>query len=183
MANALIVVDVQNGFINDYTRHIPERVVTLIESGTYDPIFYTRFINMPDGPYPRFVGWDACMGSPETDLVEAVARHAPLDAIFDKHGYAGIPDALERELRDRIVERVSIVGIDTDMCVLKVAMDAFDLNIEPLVLTDCCASTAGLQSHLAGLAVLARNIGAMQLRDAGLGEGHLAAPDPATPRP
>lgn len=62
------------------------------------------------------------------------------------------------------------------MCVLKIVMDTFDLNIEPVVLVDCCASTAGLQAHLAGLAVLARNIGADHLRDAGLSEGRLAAP-------
>ncbi len=182
MPSALLVVDVQNGFINDYTRHIPERVVALIESGDYDPILYTRFINLPDGPYPRFVGWDACMGPPETDLVETVARHAAREATFDKHGYAGMPEALERYLIDHRIERTTIVGIDTDMCVLKVAMDAFDLNIEPTILIDCCASTAGLQSHLAGLAVLARNIGARHLRDAGLGGGLLAAPEPATHR-
>ncbi len=64
-----------------------------------------------------------------------------------------------------------------DFCVLKVAMDIFDLNIEPIVLVDCCASTSGLQSHLAGLAVLARNIGADQLRDAGLSEGRLGTPN------
>jgi hypothetical protein len=64
----------------------------------------------------------------------------------------------------------------TDMCVLKVALDLFDQAIEPIILVDCCASTAGLQAHLAGLAVLARNIGALRLRDAGLGEGHLGAP-------
>jgi len=38
------------------------------------------------------------------------------------------------------MERVFIHGIDTDMCVLKIAMDLFDLGIEPVVLTDCCAS-------------------------------------------
>ena len=177
MPNALIVVDVQNGFINDYTRHIPDRVATLIERGDHDPVLFTRFINMPDGPYPRLTGWDDCMAPPETDLVEVVARHAAPETTFDKHGYAGMPDALERHLIEHGIERATLVGIDTDMCVLKVAMDAFDLNIEPTVLIDCCASTAGLQSHLAGLAVLARNIGAQQLRDAGLGEGRLAAPE------
>ena len=182
MPNALVVVDVQNGFINDFTRHIPDRVATLIETGDFDLVLFTRFINMPDGPYPRFVGWDACMGPPETDLVEIVARHATPEMTFDKHGYAGMPDALERYLIDHGVERATFVGIDTDMCVLKVAMDAFDLNIEPTILIDCCASTAGLQSHLAGLAVLARNIGAQQLRDAGLGEGRLAAPEPSARR-
>lgn len=55
-------------------------------------------------------------------------------------------------------------------------MDLFDISIEPIVLTDCCASTAGLQAHLAGLAVLSRNIGAGRLRDAGLSDGSLAAP-------
>jgi hypothetical protein len=55
-------------------------------------------------------------------------------------------------------------------------MDLFDMGIKPVVLVDCCASTAGLQAHLAGLAVLSRNLGPHQLRDAGLGEGYLAAP-------
>jgi nicotinamidase-related amidase len=182
MPNALIVVDLQNGFINEFTGHVPDRVVTLIESGAYDPVLYTRFINMPDGPYPRFTGWDACMGPPETDLVDAIARHATPEVTFDKHGYAGIPEALERYLVDHGIERVTLVGIDTDMCVLKVAMDAFDLNLEPVILIDCCASTSGLQSHLAGLAVLARNIGAHQLRDAGLGQGRLAAPEASARR-
>lgn len=62
------------------------------------------------------------------------------------------------------------------MCVLKIAMDVFDIGIEPVVLTDCCASTAGLQAHLAGLAVLSRNIGAQRLVEGGVGDGSLAAP-------
>jgi nicotinamidase-related amidase len=87
-----------------------------------------------------------------------------------------MPDKLTDYLRQQNIERVFIAGIDTDMCVLKIAMDLFDIGIEPIVFTDCCASTAGLQAHLAGLAVLSRNIGAMRLRDAGLSGGSLAAP-------
>lgn len=87
-----------------------------------------------------------------------------------------MPDDLVSYLHKQRIEQVFVVGIDTDMCVLKIAMDLFDIGIEPIVFTDCCASTAGLQAHLAGLAVLSRNIGAMRLRDAGLSEGFLAAP-------
>ncbi len=87
-----------------------------------------------------------------------------------------MPDELASYLREQHIERVFVVGIDTDMCVLKLAMDFFDMGIEPIVLTDCCASTAGLQAHLAGLAVLSRNIGANRLREAGLSDGTLAAP-------
>ena len=176
MSNALVIVDVQNGFINKYTDHIPSRVVTLIEEGDYDPILFTCFVNTEGGPYHRFMDWHDCVEPPETDIVKELQAHTDGSRVFRKDGYAGIPDDLGDYLVENEIERVTIVGIDTDMCVLKVAMDIFDLNIEPIILIDCCASTSGLQSHLAGLAVLARNIGADQLRDAGLGDGRLAAP-------
>ncbi len=172
----LLVVDVQQGFINDFTRHIPERVLTLIERNNYAPLLFTRFINVEDGPFQRFVGWRDCASEPETAIVPELAPYASDEVTFSKPGYAGISDDLAAYLTAERIERISIVGIDTDMCVLKVALDIFDLTIEPFVLVDCCASTAGLQAHLAGLAVLARNIGADHLRDAGLSGGHLAAP-------
>ena len=53
----LLVVDVQRGFINDYTRHIPARVARLIETHDYQPVLFTRFINVPDSPYQRLLHW------------------------------------------------------------------------------------------------------------------------------
>lgn len=178
VAEPLLVVDVQEGFVNAFTNHIPGRVEALIERGDFGPILFTRFVNTESGPYHRFVNWHACSDEPEINLTPGMAAIAREEHIFTKPGYAGIPDDLISYLRENDIERISIVGIDTDMCVLKIAMDIFDLNIEPFVLVDCCASTAGLQAHLAGLAVLARNIGADHLRDAGLSGGHLAAPPP-----
>jgi nicotinamidase-related amidase len=172
----LLVVDVQRGFVNEYTSHLPARIARLVGTRRYDPIYFTRFENPPGGPYRRYLDWHGCAKPPETRLAPEVAPFAAAERIFSKPGYAGLPDALAGVLRDSGVERVTVVGLDTDMCVLKVVMDLFDVAIEPLVLVDCCASTAGLQAHLAGLAVLSRNIGAGRLLDAGLGEGQLAAP-------
>lgn len=187
----LLVVDVQRGFLNDFTAHVPGRVAELIRRGPgHAPVYFTRFENPPGGPYRKLLSWDACARPPETDLAPELEPFAAPERVFSKPGYAGLPDALAGVLRDAAIERITVVGIDTDMCVLKVALDLFDLAIEPIVLVDCCASTAGLQAHLAGLAVLSRNIGATRLRDAGLGEGKLAAPDrppgrrkPATRKP
>ncbi len=173
----LLVVDVQNGFVNPYTAHIPGRIATLIGRGTFEPVLFTRFINEPDGPYRRILGWHACAEPPETDLAPEVLPFARDETTFAKPGYTGISEELASYLREHCPDRLTIVGIDTDMCVLKVTMDVFDLGIEPIVLVDCCASTGGLQAHLAGLAVLSRNIGARQLHDAGLNHGRLAAPD------
>lgn len=176
MEQVLIVVDVQRGFVNPFTRHIPARVRRLIERGDHDPVFFTQFVNIPDGPYRRFLGWHECADPPQTDLAPEVAPLAAPERVFTKPGYTGVPDDLAARLRDLAPDEVTLVGIDTDMCVLKVAMDVSDLGFRPVVLVDCCASTAGLQAHLAGLAVLARNIGADQLWEAGLGDGRLGAP-------
>ncbi len=179
MSDPLLVVDVQQGFVNDFTRHIPGRIADLVAQGDYEPLLFTRFVNRPGSPYQRLLDWHDCERPPQTDLapeIEAIARRG---RVFVKEGRTGLTDELAGHLREQRFDRLTIVGMDTDMCVLKCAMDVFDLGIEPIVLADCCASTAGLQAHLAGLAILSRNIGPHQLRDAGLGGSRLAAPEGA----
>lgn len=175
MAEPLIVVDVQNGFLNSFTHHIPERVCQLIQTRAYDPIFFTIFVNQANSPYHRLLDWHGCEREPETCLAPELESLRTASNVFYKYGAAGLPKELGTHLQDRGITKVVIVGIDTDMCVLKTAHDIFDLGIEPIVLTDCCASTAGLQAHFAGLAILSRNIGPRQLRITGLGGEVLAA--------
>ena len=82
----LLVVDVQQGFINDFTRHIPATIARLIERERYDRILFTRFINRPDGPYPRMLGWSACEAPPETDIApELAAWTAVCRAVLNLH--------------------------------------------------------------------------------------------------
>ena len=176
MGQILLVVDVQHCFLNAYTSHVPARVRRLIERGEYDQIWFTRFVNIEDGPYREILGWDGGSAPPDTELASELAAWARPECVFTKPGLTGLPPELASRLAEQSPERVLLVGIDTDMCVLKNAMDVFDLGIRPVVLVDCCASTAGLQAHLAGLAVLARNIGADQLQEAGLSEGYLGSP-------
>lgn len=176
MPEPLLIVDVQTGFINPFTHHIPQRVARLIERDQYAPILFTRFINELEGPYQRFLDWHSCDREPETNIAPELKSFVDQNCVFSKSGLCGMPKELADYLRQQNIERIFIVGIDTDMCVLKIAMDIFDIGVEPIIFTDCCASTAGLQAHLAGLAVLSRNIGAQRLRVAGLSDGLLAAP-------
>jgi len=176
MARPLLVVDVQNGFINDFTHHIPERIAQLIETKAFGPVLFTRFVNEAGSPYQRLLDWHGSAEPPETELVPELERFVSDGNVYVKRGLAGLPQELtDRLARDRIGE-IDVVGIDTDMCVLKIALDLFDAGIEPVVLVDCCASTAGLQAHLAGLAILSRNIGPYQLRLTELHAGYLSAP-------
>jgi nicotinamidase-related amidase len=159
MPDPLLVVDVQNGSLNGFTRHVPDRIVQLLARRSYNPILHTIFVNRPGSPYHRLLDWHGCEREPETCLAAELEPLAIADRIFYKSGLAGLPKALAEHLQLERITRIALAGIDTDMCVLKSALDLFDRGIEPIVLTDCCASTAGLQAHLAGLAILSRNIG------------------------
>lgn len=169
MAEPLLVVDVQKGFVNDFTAHIPGRVLRLIESANWDPVLFTRFVNTPGSPYRRLLDWHDCEKPPHTALADEVAPFAKRGRVFVKEGLTGLPARMRDYLTKQKFERITVVGIDTDMCVLKIALDLFDLGIQPIVLADCCGSTLGAYAHLAGLAILSRNIGPEQIRDAEMG--------------
>jgi nicotinamidase-related amidase len=160
----LLVVDVQNGFVNENTRHIIDSVNALIRAFTDrgEPVAFTRFVNLPGGGHERWIGWTRFMQAPENDLFEAVEASA--GPVFVKHGYTAFTDEFERYVDEQKVERLILCGIATDGCVLKTAVDAFERGIEPVVVTDACASHAGSAVHEAGLLLLGRFIGAGQLK-------------------
>jgi len=51
----LVVVDVRQGFINPETAHVPPRIRRLIERGEHEIVLFTRSVNVPEGPYQRFL--------------------------------------------------------------------------------------------------------------------------------
>lgn len=60
-------------------------------------------------------------------------------------------------------EKVFIVGVDTDYCVLTIATSLYENNIRPIVLTQYTGSTGGNKSHEAELLCMKRLIGEKQL--------------------
>jgi len=160
----LLVVDVQNGFVNDHTRHVVGIINKLI--GAFadrgDAVAFTRFVNTPDSGYARWIGWTRFMQGPENNLFDALdVGTAP---VFVKHGYTAFTPEFESYLREQRITRLVLCGIATDGCVLKSAVDAFERGIEPVVVTDACASHAGRELHEAGVLLLGRFIGTRQLK-------------------
>lgn len=56
---ALVVIDMQNGFVNHHSRHVVPAVADLVArwSATGRPVVFTRYFNYPDSPYERFFQW------------------------------------------------------------------------------------------------------------------------------
>jgi len=101
---------------------------------------------------------------PETELVNGLAPYVgPHTSVIDKYIYTlftpeGIQLVDEREWTD-----LYVCGIDTEICVLKTAVDAFERDLTPWILKDACASHSGPEAHAAGLFIAGRFIGTNQI--------------------
>ncbi|WP_326597884.1 isochorismatase family cysteine hydrolase [Streptomyces sp. NBC_01803] len=162
----LVVVDVQNGFVNEHSGHVVPAVVNLAREwiALRRPVVFTCYHNYPDSPYERFFSWTRLQGSPDTDLVPALAELAEAaHPVIDKTGYSFLnPQGEELVAKEGWTDLI-FCGIATESCVLKSAADTFERGLAPWIVTDACASDAGPAVHDAGLLVARRLIGRGQL--------------------
>ena len=157
--SALLIIDVQEGFINDATQHIPAVVEALQDN--YELVFATRFINATDSPHRKWINWHRFGGeSTEINLAFDLKDGA---VVIDKYKYTCIDEGFLDKLRANGISEVHVCGIDTDACVLKCAVDLFEANIRPVVISSACASHAGADFHEYGLSILRRLIGKPQV--------------------
>jgi nicotinamidase-related amidase len=163
---ALIVVDVQEGFITDETRPIVPRITKHLRHARarYAAVIATRFVNVPGSLYVTERDWGEMMAEPSTRLLECVSAHA--DLVLTKHGLAPDREELMTALGRVGAEHVELCGFDTDQCVLATAVLLWDRGIAPRVLAPLCASSGGPDMHEAGLSMLRRAIGDRNVIDA-----------------
>jgi nicotinamidase-related amidase len=155
---ALLVVDVQRGYVNEETQATAEAIGRLLDraGGRFALRVASRFVNTADAPTRRLLDSDSCSRPPDTDLFPPIQRDGV--EVLSKNTYAlGAP--LTRLLEDAGAEALVIVGVDTHACVLHEALDAFDRGIRPVVPADLCASGDGPEAHDQALEILRRAIG------------------------
>lgn len=156
----VVVVDMQNGFI---TPEIHTRVLGLLESG----VLATRFINSPNSIYEQLFNWKDLETKDEQEIPADYAQY--IDKVIDKCVYNGINVNSLQELcqlnEGKYPDKVFLVGMDTDACVLSTAVGLFEHGIRPIVLTRYCYSGGGEEYHRAGILCMERLIGERQLLD------------------
>lgn len=163
----LVVVDVQNGFVRDASRHVVPVIADLVDrwqAAGLDVVF-TRYFNSPGSQYERLFGWTGLQGPPETDIVSELAAQARrATAVVDKRIYSLFTSPGHELVRRHGWTDLYVCGIATESCVLKTAADAFEQgDLTPWIIEDASASHAGPAAHDAGIVVAARFIGPSQI--------------------
>lgn len=167
MSNSvLVVIDMQNGFVKPASAYVVPVVTDLVrrwQDAGGDTVF-TRFINKPGSQYERLIKWTSVATAPETTIVEELRPYAErATAIIDKPGYTMFTPEGDALVKAHGWQNLIICGLTTESCVCKTAVDAFERDLTPWVLTDASGTHAGEHVNEAGLLVIRRFIGGGQL--------------------
>lgn len=161
--SCLIVVDLQQQFMNEHTRHLPAGVQPLLER--FDWVFASRLLPAAGSAMERWKGFvPKSVDDPGSALVLDLGMRQPEHTrIVEKHGFGALTSATRTELSALGITTAHVCGVDTDLCVLRTVGDLMEMDIRPVVITDLIATTAGepLQAH--GLLILKRLVGQAQL--------------------
>jgi nicotinamidase/pyrazinamidase len=151
MANAVIVADMQRGFLSsegtlycgDAARAIIPRVRRLVEreAAAGSLIIFTVDTHQPDDK--EFAVWPPhCIaGSSECEIIPELADLAAQHIVLPKRRYSAFFQTdLEEQLAQFRPERVIVTGACTDICVLHTVSDARNRDYAVEVPRDCVAS-------------------------------------------
>lgn len=155
MNRLLLVIDVQNDFINEHTKNILTEIKELVDSNKYDLTAFTRFINDENSIWYKKLNYKGCM----TKEGQAIAINTKNNKVFDKNIYTAVNDELKKYIQKNNISKIYLCGFDIDACVQKTAIDLFEQNYDVYVLKDYCMSHLGKETHDFHINNLARLIG------------------------
>jgi len=156
MKQALLVVDVQNYFINKYTQPVPAKIKKLLEDNHFSVVIFSQFINSPQSQFVKQQNFTGCMRPPYSDIVDDLKLWLKKDNVFTKETYSVFSNSnFEKYLEKNKIEELTICGLDTDFCVLADCFNAFDKGYKVSVVADCCGSfTSGDEGHQNALKII-----------------------------
>lgn len=155
MNKALIIVDMQYGFMNDNTKGLEQKMSKFIDEhkNDFEVIIATQYVNHEKTPCYVFEGWKDCMkGTKEANIVDSILRR--VDFVIEKDVYSCWGDKIVSILKEHKIDKVYFMGVNTGCCVLHSVFDAYNDLQDCAVIEDLCGSTSGENSHKAAIQII-----------------------------
>ena len=151
----LLVIDVQNSFVNENTKPILKKIEDLVKSKKYDDVVFTKFINNENSIWYKKLNYRKCLNDEQRQIAVDTLNYK----VFEKYIYSALTDELINYIKENNFNKIYLCGFDTDACVYKTALDLFEKGYDVSVLKDYCMSHKGVELHNIMINNLKRLIG------------------------
>lgn len=160
----LLLVDMQEGFLRfKEASNLLNSVSNVLPY--FDDVLATKYENSKGSFFETVLGWSGMQSREDQELVKVAKDNASF--VLSKQWYSckgsDLIPHLKRMNNGVVPKEVWVAGVDTDCCVLAVAVELFESGVKPIIIKDCCWSSGGEEYHTAGLMCLRRLIGKNQI--------------------
>ncbi len=156
--NALIVIDVQNAFMNDHTKHIPKKIIRTLQTKKFNYVLFSAFLNKKNSIFSTFLNFKECSHKPDTEYVFEFLKFITRENFFPRTAYSVLKSKkLTSFLKKKNITTLYLCGLDTDACIMASALEAIDLGFKTFVIESLCSSSGGKKFHEVGIFILKRN--------------------------
>lgn len=161
MKNALLVIDVQEYFLNEHTKDLPQKIADFIQRNKFDHVLFFKFVNTKDSNWVKSLGWHKMLAAPQTKIASALKEFLNKDNTFIKRAAFSVfrSKKFNKFVKDQEISELFVCGMDTDACIYTTAMEAFERKFAVKVIDDLCAASHGKEYHQNTIASLKRNLG------------------------
>lgn len=156
MKKALLILDLQNSFMNEYTKELPEKIEIYCINTYYDSIIVGKFVNEVDSVFVKRLSDTKCLDKDDSKLIPHISKP---HVVMERTAYTMYTEELENYLKDNKIKYIYICGVDTDRSVYKTALDLLERGYYVYVLKNLCRSSAGTRYHEMTIELLKRQIG------------------------
>lgn len=142
----LVVIDVQNCFVNDFSHDIPIKIrdYLLMNKSSYDFVIFTKFINDAKSQFVKYLNWSGCMKPEEIEIAGPLKEFLTEDNVFEKRTYSIFKsERIAKFIEENSVKDIAFCGLTSDGCVLASAFDAFDMGFEVSVIKELTGTCWG----------------------------------------
>lgn len=162
MKSFLIMIDNQVGFnTTDKTTEIGKKIVDLSQKNFFDyqiATMYKNDDNLKTNLFTRLQNWHFLKTEPEYKYVD----NLKYDYTLTKYVYSAVNKEMINKLTElnggKMPKCIFLVGMDTECCVLKTAIDFFEIGVIPILLKNYTASNSGDQATDRGFKLYERLI-------------------------
>lgn len=154
---ALIIVDIQPGFIQPGHEHIISNTIRLIKEGGYELFILAEFRAVRGTLWDQQMHWTFPHTPTPKEIVDVLDPEKTIQVIKNTRSVFMMKPYLAAELRMKDIEEIHVVGYDINDDVLINANDAFDLGFYSYVIEEASESSESSALRDAALAILREN--------------------------
>lgn len=155
---ALILVDIQHGFIKRADKSFLANVRTLIGKQKYDLYIETTFHADKGSLWDKQTDWTFPYEPTVPEVLELLKGKNVVKVIKETKSVFKGNKKLVPILKKNKIEEIHIIGFDTNDCVFATAQESFDLGFYTYVIEECTGSSNGKKLHNSAISIL-RHLG------------------------